>query len=292
MNPLIIGHRGAAAVAPENTLASFKRALRDGADGIEFDVRLARDGVPVVIHDATLRRTAARKGRVVDFSSEELSAMDVGTWFNISRPSLARVEYARATIPTLSTVFETLRGGDALLYVELKCGRKDRAELAAKVVGQIRAYGLKHQAVVESFDLTAISEIKRLDREICTAALFDRKLSRPIPSARRLVGSAINCGAEEIALHHSLATRRNIQEAHERGLKSVVWTVDGPAWVERAIKKGLHAIITNNPARMFERRAQLMKSKAEGKVEFRESEFRRDKTTSRFSVFSHEPSEN
>ncbi|MDQ3819478.1 MAG: glycerophosphodiester phosphodiesterase, partial [Acidobacteriota bacterium] len=54
MNPLIIGHRGAAAVAPENTLASFERALRDGADGIEFDVRLARDGVPVVIHDATL----------------------------------------------------------------------------------------------------------------------------------------------------------------------------------------------------------------------------------------------
>ncbi len=117
--------------------------------------------------------------------------------------------------------------------------------------------------MVESFDLAAIAEIKRLDREIRTAALFDRKLSRPIPSARRLAESAIDCGAEEIALHHSLATRRNIHGAHERGLKSVVWTVDGPAWIERAIKKGIHAIITNQPARMFQRRAQLMKSKNE-----------------------------
>src|SRR5437764_1199743 len=62
--PLIIGHRGAAAVAPENTLVSFERALRDGADGIEFDVRLASDNVPVVIHDPTLKRTGSRKGRV------------------------------------------------------------------------------------------------------------------------------------------------------------------------------------------------------------------------------------
>ena len=61
-SPLIIGHRGASAVAPENTLASFARAFRDGADGIELDVRLARDGVPVVIHDATLSRTRLRKG--------------------------------------------------------------------------------------------------------------------------------------------------------------------------------------------------------------------------------------
>src|SRR3954452_12059164 len=79
-SPLIIGHRGAAAVAPENTLVSFERALRDGADGIEFDVRLARDGVPVIIHDATLRRTGLRKGLVKNFPSTELSAMNAGRW--------------------------------------------------------------------------------------------------------------------------------------------------------------------------------------------------------------------
>lgn len=257
MNPLIIGHRGAAAVAPENTIVSFERALRDGADGIEFDVRLARDRVAVVIHDATLRRTAMRKGRVSDFSSKELSALDVGKWFNLRRPALAQTLYMRAMIPALSTVFEMLRDLDALLYVEMKCGPENRAPLASEVVRLIQEHSLKHRAVVESFDLAAITEIKRLDSGIRTAALFDRKLSRPAPSAHRLVERAIKCGAEEVALHHSLAARRTIQEAHERGLKTVVWTVDSPAWVKRAIKKGIHAIITNNPARMCERRAQL-----------------------------------
>jgi glycerophosphoryl diester phosphodiesterase len=67
--PLIIGHRGASALAPENTLAAFERAMRDGADGIEFDVRLARDAVPVVIHDAGLRRTGLREGEVESLTS-------------------------------------------------------------------------------------------------------------------------------------------------------------------------------------------------------------------------------
>ena len=66
--PLIIGHRGASAIAPENTLAAFKRAIQDGADGIEFDVRLSQDGVPVVIHDATLARTGLTDGVVAELS--------------------------------------------------------------------------------------------------------------------------------------------------------------------------------------------------------------------------------
>lgn len=268
MNPLIIGHRGAAAVAPENTLVSFERALLDGADGIEFDVRLARDRVPVVLHDATLRRTALRKGRVFDFSSEELSEMYVGTWFNLRRPALAQLEYTRATIPTLSTVFEKLCGGDALLYVEMKCGAKDRAALAAEVVRLIQSHSLRHRAVVESFDLAAIALIKRLDSSIRTAALFDRKLSRPLPSPRRMIERAINCRAEEIALHHSLASLRTVKEAATRGLEAVVWTVDDTAWIARAIKRGVRAIITNNPGRMCGRRDALLNEMSGGKPPF------------------------
>ncbi len=82
--PLIIGHRGASALAPENTLAAFRRAIADGADGIEFDVRLARDGVAVVIHDATLERTGLLKRRVANLTADELQAIDVGSWFRRS----------------------------------------------------------------------------------------------------------------------------------------------------------------------------------------------------------------
>ena len=76
--PLIIGHRGASALAPENTLASFSRAIADGADGFEFDVRLSRDHIPVVIHDADLKRTAHKNSRVAALSAQELSQIDVG----------------------------------------------------------------------------------------------------------------------------------------------------------------------------------------------------------------------
>lgn len=255
--PLIIGHRGAAAVAPENTLISFARAVQDGADGIEFDVRLARDRVAVVIHDATLRRTALRKGLVKDFSSEELAAMDAGTWFNRRRPTLARTEYAAAKIPTLSSVFEMLRDHAAIFYVEMKCGAKTRVPLAREVARLIQSYSLKDRVVVESFDLLSIVEIKRLNASLRTAALFDRKLTRPAPSARWMIERAIDCGADEIALQRSLATRRTVGQAAHRGLSTVVWTVDSPAWVARAMKNGVRTIITNNPAAMCARRHQL-----------------------------------
>jgi glycerophosphoryl diester phosphodiesterase len=249
--PLIIGHRGAAAVAPENTLVSFERALSDGADGIEFDVRLARDLVPVVIHDATLRRTALARGRVESFSSTELGELDAGTWFNLRYPGQARPEYTRAGIPTLAAVFEALRESDALLYVEMKCGPKDRIALAAEVAKLIRAHALTARVIVESFDLAAIAEIKRVDAELRTAALFDRKLSRPAPSAKKMIEQALRCGAEELALHYSLATRRTVEAVAESGFETVVWTVDNPAWVARAITRKVRALITNDPSRLL-----------------------------------------
>ena len=256
--PLIIGHRGAAAVAPENTLISFERALTDGADGIEFDVRLARDEVPVVIHDSTLRRTALRKGRIAQLSSSELIKTDAGSWFNQRRPRLARSLYALARIPTLASVFKAFQEKTALLYVEMKCGAKDRVALAREVVKLIDSYSLKHRVVVESFDLAAITEVKRLNPGIRTAALFDRRLSLPAPSTRSLIERAITSGAEEIALHRSLATRRRVEEAARRGLETVVWTADNPLWIERAIKFGIRAIITNNPARLCARQAEIL----------------------------------
>ena len=119
--PLIIGHRGAAAVAPENTIISFERATADGADGIEFDVRLACDHAPVVIHDPTLRRTAFREGVIASLSSTELRKVNVGAWFNRRFPALASAEYEQATIPTLAEVLELFRESNATLYVEMKC---------------------------------------------------------------------------------------------------------------------------------------------------------------------------
>jgi glycerophosphoryl diester phosphodiesterase len=189
-----------------------------------------------------------------------LSEVDAGTWFNQRYPRQANPIYAEARIPTLAAVFEMMQPREAILYVEMKCGPKERTLLAAEVLRLIHAHALRERVIVESFDLGAIAEIKRLDANLRTAALFDRKLSRPAPSARRMIEQAINCGAEIMALHHTLATRRTVSEAARKGLETLVWTADNPAWVERASKRGVSAIITNNPARLCARREELAKS--------------------------------
>ena len=256
--PLIIGHRGASSVAPENTLCAFERALADGADGIEFDVRLARDRVPVVIHDATLRRTGLRKGLIASLSSSELGQIDVGTWFNLRRPAAANAVYSNERIATLAQVFELMKERRAILYVEMKCAAAESHALAEEVAWHVRVHSLTNSVVVESFTLKAIAELKQLAPEIRTAALFEPKLSRPLPSARKLVERALSFGADEIALHRTLATRRVVAAARERGLKVVVWTVDNPAWVKRGRDLGIQAIITNRPAEMRARLDRLL----------------------------------
>ncbi len=248
--PLIIGHRGAAAVAPENTLISFARAYQDGADGIEFDVRLARDGVPVVIHDASLRRTTARTGFVAALSAAELGATDAGSWFNRRFPARARAEYALARVPTLAQTLALTEPLGGVLYVEMKCAPADAHQLAARVVETLQTHGAHQQIVIESFTLAALAESKRLVPHLRTAALFERRLTHPLPTARSLLTRACACGADEIALQHTLATSRIIHAAQAAGFPIVVWTVDNPARLRRLRELGVRAVITNDPARM------------------------------------------
>lgn len=249
--PLIIGHRGASAVAPENTLAAFHRAMQDGADGIEFDVRLSRDSVPVVIHDADLRRTAQRSEPIARLSAEELGQVDVGSWFNLSHMNLARPEYSLETVPTLASVFELFeQHPQSRLYVELKCETDEYHILAREVAHLIHSYSFLDRTVVESFNLDLVAEIKRLDASIRTAALFEPRLKPPFLTQRRILNLAARCRADELALNRHLVKRPLIEEATARGLKTVVWTVDDPHWVARRIEFGIEAVITNHPALM------------------------------------------
>lgn len=249
--PLVIAHRGASADAPENTLAAFALAFEQGADGVEFDVRLARDGVPVTIHDATLDRTSRRRGLVSDFSSDELAAVDVGSWFASASKGVQRASFADEVIPTLAQVFDLAAPRARALYVEMKFEpQEDYGPLAARVVEGISNFRLEDRAVVESFNLEAVGLVKRIAPNVRTAALFERNLSRPLPSHKRIIEQAVRCGADELALHHSLASPAFVEAARGAGLQSVVWTVDVPSWADRARRLGLRALITNRPARM------------------------------------------
>lgn len=249
--PLIIGHRGASAVAPENTLAAFTRAIQDGADGIEFDVRLSQDGVPVVIHDAKLARTGLIEGVVAELSAEVLGKTDVGSWFS-QRANAQDMDFANEKLPSLQQVFDLFSDSDVLLYLEMKSRAGDEKRLSAEVAGAIRKHAIAEQVIVSSFDLALVQAVKAIDSAIRTAALFEPRVSLPATLVRRmkLVELAKACGADEICLHHALAGRRLTEHARKSQLDVVVWTVDNPDWVERARSRGVKALITNNPANM------------------------------------------
>lgn len=254
-NPLILGHRGASTVAPENTLSAFSRAMRDGGDGIEFDVRLSLDQVPVVIHDATLKRTGLIERPVCELTALELQEIDVGRWFD-ERRQMGANSFVGEKLPTLAQVFGLFSEKLGVLYVEMKCDPGTGSVLAAEVVRLAREFKMADRVVIESFDLAAIAEVKKIDSGIRTAALFEPKLSQPISTVRRLnmINLALGVAANEIALHHTLAGRRVIERAKREKLEIVVWTVDDPDWISRARSFGIKALIANDPAMMVRHR--------------------------------------
>jgi glycerophosphoryl diester phosphodiesterase len=217
--PLIIGHRGASAVAPENTLAAFEAAIAAGADGVEFDVRFCRDGIPVVIHDETLYRTSGIRRRVAEMRRDELTRFDV---------------------PSLEQVFELFETNDRILYLEMK-----EAEVAEECCRLIERYRLKDRVIFECFEHSALKIVKSINPRFRTAPLFQ-------PPASFILKRALAVGADEIALHHRLATASKVERANQAGLRVVVWTVDDPAWIERAREFDVHALITNDPAALIQ----------------------------------------
>jgi glycerophosphoryl diester phosphodiesterase len=256
IKPLIIAHRGASALAPENTLAAFQKAIDDGAEGIEFDVQLAGDGVPVVFHDYSLKRIGRCDGNVSDFTSKELQNLDVGTWFNIKNPHRANEKFADETVPTLFQLFEFLKDYKGLLYVELKCLEDETISLTDAVCKMILESGFAPQIKLKSFNLEAVARAKENFPEITTVALFEPTLQTVLRGKLHLIEKAEAAKADELSLHYSLATKKMMAKANEKNFPVTIWTADNPIWVKRARDLGLQAIITNNPARLLAGRAK------------------------------------
>lgn len=217
--PLIIGHRGASAVALENTITAFRSAILAGADGVEFDVRLSSEGTPVVIHDETLSRTHGVRRRVAELTSHELDELGV---------------------PSLRELFELMASNELLLCLEIK---GSSAELAERCCELVREFSFAERTIVECFDLNVL---KRVDLK--TAALFEPR----IYPDKYIVDRALAVGASVLALHRRLAKAPLVEKAKLAGLRVIVWTVDDPAWIPKARSLGIEALITNDPASMIE----------------------------------------
>ena len=253
--PLIIGHRGASAVAPENTMAAFREAIAVGADGIEFDVRLTRDRVPVVIHDSTLHRTAGLPQRISALSWSELKNVDVGSWF-ARKKNLPPGSFANETVPSLRELFTLFQSNNLTICLEMKCDSvEEYMPLAQACSWLIKEYGFKDRVIVECFKLPPLAVVKQIDAEIQTATLFEPSFSKPpVLSDRRILKHATAVSASYLALHYNLTRQSLVDKAKLAGLKVALWTVDDPTWIERARTMGIEALITNDPAAMLAHR--------------------------------------
>lgn len=265
--PLVIAHRGASGLAPENTSAAFKLAIALGADGVEMDVQISSDNRAVVIHDWRVNRTTDGRGPVSLFTSDQLGKLDAGGWFDrrlIVRPRLraqlereARIKingnpiYAGERVPTLDEVLALLAPANLRrVYIELKSGAATRDALLAEVVRLVRYFRMERAVTLLSFDHEAVREAKLVAPDIRAAATFPIT-GRALSTARSIITTVESLRADEAALHFGLATRRTVAALHEKGLSVSAWTANGPLVMRRLINSGVDAIMTNFPNRLF-----------------------------------------
>jgi len=232
--PLNFAHRGASREAPENTLAAFLRAAELGADGIELDAQLSRDGQIVVLHDLSLDTTTDGTGPVCEKPLSELKELDAGGWF---APA-----FSGERIPTLQEVIDTV-GDRLLLNVELKTMSLHDDGLAGAVVAALEENNLVDRAIVSSFNPVAVWRAKRRNPEISTGLLYAPDLPLPLrwPWTRHWLRP------EALHPHHSLVDAAYLKWARDRGYLVHTWTVDDAKEMQRFIRQGVDLIITNRP---------------------------------------------
>lgn len=233
--PLIIAHRGDSANAPENTLAAFRLAYENGADGIELDVMLSADQQLVVIHDDTLDRTSNGHGKVGEMPLTALRELDAGAWFS--------PKFKGEPIPLLDEVFTEL-GGKFLINVELKNYKTPKDQLPELVVALVEKYALSDSVLLSSFNARNLLRAKSLAPEIRTGLLtLPGLLGLPM---RGFLGRRY--GADDLHPYYRDVSAKMVQTRHQIGQKVNVWTVDAPNDLRRMQSCGVDMIICNDPA--------------------------------------------
>ena len=228
---LNIAHRGASALAPENTMAAFEKAVELGADAIELDLHISRDGELVVIHDDTLDRTTDGQGPVHARSLQELKQLEAGRWFG--------ERFADQRLPTLAEVLDRF-AGKVLLALEVKGGSAFFCGIEERVVSVLHEHQVIERVAVASFDHHALLRLKALEPSLRTAALLvGRPVSIPVIAAA--------CKADAMAMEFCLITKTEVDACRAAGLQCVVWVVNEPARMRSFIDLGVDGIITDRP---------------------------------------------
>lgn len=242
--PLIFAHRGGGALGPENTFAAFDMGMASGADGLELDVHLSKDGVAVVCHDDTLERTTDASGLVRALTAVELAQVDAGCRFcdaGGAYPFRGR----GVTIPRLRDVL--LRYPNARVIVEMKV---DDAAMGLAIVEDIRESGAEHRVCAAGYGQRSMEAVRRTLPGLATSA------SHPEVHAalyRSWIGWPVRrppYGGYQVPEKAGLirvVSPRFIRHAHRAGTRVQVWTVDEEADMRRLLQWGVDGLISNRP---------------------------------------------
>lgn len=233
--PLILGHRGASHAAPENTLAAFREAARMGADGIELDVHLSADGVPVVMHNAQVDATTDGTGLISAMSLAQIKELDAGSHFD--------ARFAGERVPTLEEVFAEV-GQQLLINIELKAQPTHVQGVERAVVDLINRMGMASRVWFSSFKPYMLSQARQYAPQIPCGLLYD-------PASVGVFLLAPFTPYEAIHPHFSMATAARVRRAQQRKLRVMAWTVDSVAVANLLAASGVDGLITNEPDRLL-----------------------------------------
>lgn len=226
---VIWAHRGASGDAPENTLSAFRLAEHAGADGLELDVRLTADGVPMVLHDDTLDRTTNVRGMLAAYSLRDLQHVDAGSWF--------APQFAGEAVPTLEQV---LQWAGERLYLNLEI--KEYA--AGMAVKELLSQFPHCRVLISSFDHGLLKSLYANAPEIPVGFLSETR------GWHRQLCDAASCGAESFHPRQDLVTPASIAQCHALGLKVYPWVVDDVVRFRALLQMGVDGVFTNYPARL------------------------------------------
>lgn len=232
--PFIIGHRGAAGLAPENTIASLRRAKAEGATWVEFDVMLTAEGVPVLFHDETVNRTTNGKGALADKSLEETQLLDAGLWFS--------TEFQGERIPTFQNTINELKALGLGANVEIKptpgLGR-ETAKATCTIISSNWPDSLP-PPVISSFDAAAMATARDMLPEIERAMLFGRLPENWLAKVEELDCKAVHLSTKYV-------TRKDVDTLTEKGLPVRIYTVNDLARGHELREMGVASVFTDRP---------------------------------------------
>lgn len=259
---MIIAHRGARSLAPENSISAAKRAFENHADGWELDVAMSVDGELVVLHDDTLERTSNVKEvfpdrspwSVYDFTMDDLKKLDVGTWFVESDPfeQIAKGnisdqyvgEYQGEPIPTLREALIYTKDNNWWVNIEIKdaSGTFADAIIVSDVVKLVEELGMEDQVLISSFNFDYLKQVKAINQSLPTGVLVNKIVMDPLALMKELDAQAFHPGMK-------VAYEKQVSLLLKEGYAVNVWTVNEESDMQKLIEMGVTGIITDFPQR-------------------------------------------